>query len=64
MKNKVLAACGLLVTSQLAFAQVTTTPEGTTIVQEPGPCPGSFKPPADNSFRSRLTFSFAIGQAF
>jgi outer membrane protein assembly factor BamA len=46
------------------FAQVTTTPEGTTIVQEPGPCPQSFKPPADNSFRSRLTFSFAIGQAF
>jgi outer membrane protein insertion porin family len=46
------------------FAQVTTTPEGTTIVQEPGPCPSSFKPEADNSFRSRLTFSFAIGQAF
>jgi hypothetical protein len=46
------------------FTQVTTTPEGTTIVQEAGPCPRSFKPAADNSFRSRLTFSFAIGQAF
>lgn len=46
------------------FAQVTTTPEGTTIEQETGPCPRTFKPAANNSFRSRLTFSFAIGQAF
>jgi outer membrane protein insertion porin family/translocation and assembly module TamA len=45
---------------------VGTTDEG-TIVNQP-PVPGvdcnSFKPPANNSFRSRLTFSFAIGQAF
>ncbi|MGH9422040.1 MAG: autotransporter assembly complex protein TamA, partial [Thermoanaerobaculia bacterium] len=27
-------------------------------------CPASFQPPKVNSFRSRLTFSFAIGQAF
>ena len=46
------------------FAQVTTTPEGTTITQQAGPCPPTFKPAADNSFRRRLTFSFAIGQAF
>jgi len=45
-------------------AQVTTTPDGTTITQAPGPCPSTFKPAPDNSFRSRLTFSFAIGQAF
>lgn len=46
------------------FAQVTTTPEGITLTQQAGPCPPTFKPAADNSFRSRLTFSFAIGQAF
>jgi hypothetical protein len=27
-------------------------------------CPASFEPPKVTSFRSRLTFSFAIGQAF
>lgn len=27
-------------------------------------CPASFQPPTQTSFRSRLTFSFAIGQAF
>ena len=27
-------------------------------------CPASFQPVKVNSFRSRLTFSFAIGQAF
>ena len=44
-------------------AKVTTTADGTTITQRAGDCP-SFKFLADNSFRSRLTFSFAIGQAF
>jgi len=46
---------------------VTRTPDGTEITdidQQPGDCPSTFKPAADNSFRSRLTFSFAIGQAF
>jgi len=27
-------------------------------------CPSSYQPPKDNRFRSKLTFSFAIGQAF
>ncbi len=45
-------------------AQVTTTPEGTTITQAGGSCQSTFKPAPENSFRSRLTFSFAIGQAF
>lgn len=27
-------------------------------------CPSTFQPPSQTSFRSRLTFSFAIGQAF
>jgi outer membrane protein insertion porin family/translocation and assembly module TamA len=27
-------------------------------------CPATYQPKADNSFRSKLTFSFAIGQAF
>jgi outer membrane protein assembly factor BamA len=27
-------------------------------------CPATYQPPKDNRFRSRLTFSFAIGQAF
>lgn len=45
-------------------AQVTTTPDGTVITQATGPCPSSFKPAPETSFRNRLTFSFAIGQAF
>ncbi|MGZ5477590.1 MAG: BamA/TamA family outer membrane protein, partial [Thermoanaerobaculia bacterium] len=45
-------------------AVVTTTSEGIDIDQRPGACATTFKPAADNSFRSRLTFSFAIGQAF
>jgi outer membrane protein insertion porin family/translocation and assembly module TamA len=28
------------------------------------PCPSSYQPPKDNRLRSKLTFSFAIGQAF
>jgi hypothetical protein len=27
-------------------------------------CPATYRPPESNSFRSKLTFSFAIGQAF
>lgn len=34
------------------------------LAQAPGVCPATFKPPSQTSFRSRLTFSFAIGQAF
>jgi outer membrane protein insertion porin family/translocation and assembly module TamA len=46
-------------------AQVTTDSEGNvTITQAPGSCPSSYKPAPETSFRSRLTFSFAIGQAF
>jgi outer membrane protein insertion porin family/translocation and assembly module TamA len=44
--------------------QVTTTAEGRIITQAPGACPSSFKPAPETTFRSRLTFSFAIGQAF
>ena len=45
--------------------RITTTPEGDPlIIQEAGSCPATFKPAAEKSFRSRLTFSFAIGQAF
>lgn len=36
----------------------------TNISQEPGVCPSTYQPPQDNSLRSKLTFSFAIGQAF
>ena len=37
-----------------------------TITQDnpAGGCPATYQPPKDNRFRSRLTFSFAIGQAF
>jgi outer membrane protein assembly factor BamA len=34
------------------------------IRQQTGVCPSTFQPAKDNSLRSRLTFSFAIGQAF
>jgi len=45
---------------------VRMTDEGTTVNQPPvqGVDCNNFTPPANNSFRSRLTFSFAIGQAF
>lgn len=37
----------------------------TKITQDPGyRCRASYQPAKDNSFRSKLTFSFAIGQAF
>lgn len=47
---------------------VTITPvqNSTDVIirQQPGVCPASFQPAKENSFRSKLTFSFAIGQAF
>jgi outer membrane protein assembly factor BamA len=37
----------------------------TKITQDPGlACPGTYQPAKENSLRSKLTFSFAIGQAF
>ncbi len=48
------------------FTQVTPTTQ--TITQDPSPsgggCPATFQPAKDNRFINRLTFSFAIGQAF
>jgi outer membrane protein insertion porin family len=41
-----------------------TPTEPTRITQDPGVCPATYQPAKDNSFRSKLTFSFAIGQAF
>jgi outer membrane protein insertion porin family/translocation and assembly module TamA len=40
------------------------TGSGRTIRQDIGVCPSSFQPAKDNRLRSKLTFSFAIGQAF
>jgi outer membrane protein insertion porin family len=37
---------------------------GIVLTQEEGRCPRTFAPARDGSFASRLTFSFAIGQAF
>ncbi len=37
---------------------------GTVLAQEEGRCPRGFAPARDGSVASRLTFSFAIGQAF
>ncbi len=37
---------------------------GTILTQEEGRCPRSFAPERDSGVRGRLTFSFAIGQAF
>jgi hypothetical protein len=39
-------------------------PPDRIISQQPGVCPSTFDPPKENSLRSKLTFSFAIGQAF
>jgi hypothetical protein len=36
----------------------------TSISQDAEVCPSTYQPPKDNSLRSKLTFSFAIGQAF
>jgi outer membrane protein assembly factor BamA len=41
-----------------------TTPSGVVLSQTSGRCPATFKPARDNRFARRLTFSFAIGQAF
>jgi hypothetical protein len=48
------------------FTRDPDTNEVTKIEQEVSPegCPSSYQPPRDNRFRSKLTFSFAIGQAF
>jgi outer membrane protein assembly factor BamA len=40
------------------------TGSGRTIQQQAGVCPSTFQPAKDNRLRSKLTFSFAIGQAF
>lgn len=45
-------------------AHIGTGANAGVITQADAVCPATFKPPAQNSFRSRLTFSFAIGQAF
>ncbi|CAN5718708.1 hypothetical protein BH23GEM1_BH23GEM1_05890 [soil metagenome] len=37
---------------------------GTVLTQEEGRCPRSFAPARDSALPARLTFSFAIGQAF
>ncbi len=41
-----------------------TPTEPTRITQDLGACPATYQPAKDNSLRSKLTFSFAIGQAF
>jgi len=40
------------------------TEEGPVLVQTEGRCPATFLPASPRGFRDRLTFSFAIGQAF
>jgi outer membrane protein insertion porin family/translocation and assembly module TamA len=47
------------------FTYDPNTGDVTNITQEPGgTCPSTYQPPQDKRFRSKLTFSFAIGQAF
>ena len=45
-------------------SHIGTGPDAGKLTQEAGVCPFTFKPATQSSFRSRLTFSFAIGQAF
>ncbi|MBA3645163.1 MAG: BamA/TamA family outer membrane protein [Gemmatimonadaceae bacterium] len=45
-------------------SHVGTGTDAGKLTQESGVCPSTFKPATHTSFRSRLTFSFAIGQAF
>ena len=45
-------------------AHVGTGTSAGVLTQADAACPATFKPPPQTSFRSRLTFSFAIGQAF
>lgn len=40
------------------------TPDGDILVQDEAPCGATFRPAAETSFRSKLTLSLAIGQAF
>jgi outer membrane protein insertion porin family/translocation and assembly module TamA len=48
------------------FSPVDPQTNVATITQDivAGGCPATYQPPQDNRFRSKLTFSFAIGQAF
>ncbi len=39
-------------------------PDNTIHQEALAPCPATYQPPKDNRLRSKLTFSFAIGQAF
>jgi outer membrane protein assembly factor BamA len=39
-------------------------PNSAVLVQDEGRCPSTFRPSTDQSFRSKLTLSLAIGQAF
>ncbi len=52
--------------THFTYDNAVTPPRITNITQDvpPGGCPASYQPARDNSFRSKLTFSFAIGQAF
>ena len=45
---------------------ITPVPNSTDVIihQQSGVCPATYQPAKQNSLRSKLTFSFAIGQAF
>jgi outer membrane protein assembly factor BamA len=45
-------------------AHIVNGANGPVLSQAEAVCPATFKPPSQSSFRNRLTFSFAIGQAF
>jgi outer membrane protein assembly factor BamA len=65
-----LADAPLLCVSPNNFipTHITYAADGTTVTQitqdEGLACPGTYQPARENSLRSKLTFSFAIGQAF
>ena len=46
------------------FYDNSVPPKITRITQDLGACPATYQPAKDNRLRSKLTFSFAIGQAF
>jgi len=52
--------------THFTYDNTVSPPRITDITQDvqPGGCPSSYQPARDNRFRSKLTFSFAIGQAF
>jgi outer membrane protein assembly factor BamA len=50
--------------THFTYDQTGTTITNITQDVSPGGCPSSYQPARDNRFRSKLTFSFAIGQAF